>query len=321
MFVDDLSFPSANGRDTISGWLYCPGQGRPRAIVQLIHGFAEHAGRYKHMIARLVSEGYVVAADDHVGHGVTAESSGHWQDTGGTGYQTYIDDELTLTERARQAFPGLPVFIFGHSWGTMIGREYVAQHPDQVSGLILSGVVEQLTAAGLDLEVLGQSARAAVAANVSSPLLPSASEVVDELAEVIVAKLNVRFDDDDDPMAWVAADPQVRAKFLHDPLGGTSRMPSFEFFRDLLRLYIRVGSDWFVKRMPTDVPVLIMSGAGDPMGNYGEGAYRLANQLWKEGNRDVRVRVFPDVRHEIHNEPGSRGEVYAETVTFLNRLS
>ena len=327
MIVEEFSYPSANGRDEITAWLYRPEDetGPPRALFQLIHGYAEHSRRYMPMIEGLTGKGIVVVADDHVGHGATALSSGTWLDTGGTGYQTFIDDELALTEIARDSYPDLPLILFGHSWGSMIAREYVSQCPDLADGLILSGVVEQLTSAGLDMEVLSQSARAAIALNVSpklrevSPRLRGSSEeeVVTELATVIATKATARYEEDD-PMAWVATDVDARREFLEDPLGAPARQPSFDFFRDLLGLYIRVGSDRFPRRVSKDLPILIMSGDQDPMGNYGEGAYHLANKLWKEGNRHVRTRVFPGARHEIQWEGSSRGGVRQEILRFLD---
>ncbi len=320
MIVEEFCYPSANGRDEISAWLYRPEAevGPPRALFQLIHGYAEHSRRYMPMIKDLTARGVVVVADDHVGHGATALASGTWLDTGGTGYQTFIDDELTLTEKAQEEYPDLPLILFGHSWGSMIAREYVSQCRDLADGLILSGVVEQLTSAGLDLEVLSQSARAAIAVNVSPKLRGSSEEeVLNELAAVIAAKANARYDEDD-PMAWVATDLDARREFLEDPLGAPARQPSFDFFRDLLGLYIRVGSERFPRRVNKNLPVLIMSGDQDPMGNYGEGAYRLANRLWKEGNRHVRTRVFPGARHEIHREESSRDEVRKEVLRFID---
>lgn len=327
MIVEDFSFPSANGRDEIAAWLYHPetGAGPPRALFQLIHGYAEHSRRYLPMIEALTREGIVVAADDHVGHGVTALSSGSWLDTGGTGYQTFIDDELTLTEIARGRYPDLPLILFGHSWGSMIAREYVSQRRDLADGLILSGVVEQLTSAGLDLEVLSQSARATIAINVSpklrevSPRLQvnTEEEVFSELGAVLAAKATARYDEDD-PMAWVATDVDARREFLADPLGAPGRQPSSDFFRDLLGLYIRVGSDRFPRRVDKNLRILILSGDQDPMGNYGEGAYHLANKLWKEGNPHVRTRVFPGARHEIQREESSRDGVREEVLRFVD---
>lgn len=304
-WAEEFTFPSFNRRDEVHAWLY-RGPGQPRALIQLIHGYAEHHGRYLRMIRALLAQGYAVVADDHVGHGVTARESGHWQDTGGTGYDTYIQDERTLTERGREEFPDTPLFLFGHSWGSMIAREYATRHAGELSGLILSGVVEQLTSAGLDLEVLSYGARAA--------LSPSRREegAMNELMGVLAGKTNSRFGEDAPATAWIARDPQVRADFDADPLGSTWVSPTSEFARDLLLLYLRVGADWYARRLSKQLPVLLMSGDQDPMGNYGEGTYHLANQLWAAGHRQVHTRVYPGVRHEIHNEPETRDLVLAE---------
>ena len=92
MALHEIRFPSANGRDQIHGWIYAPAT-TPRAIVQIAHGLGEHSRRYLHLISALLDAGFVVAADDHAGHGATAVESGVWDDTGENGAAVVVDDE------------------------------------------------------------------------------------------------------------------------------------------------------------------------------------------------------------------------------------
>ena len=94
--LHEVTFKSFNERDTVYGWIYVPAA-PAKGIVQLIHGFGEHSRRYLHMIVKFMDAGYIVAADDHVGHGKTALENGIWGDWGGRGCHTMMEDEHTLT--------------------------------------------------------------------------------------------------------------------------------------------------------------------------------------------------------------------------------
>lgn len=110
MSIREISFPSANGRDTIKAWSYSP-LGKPKAIVQLIHGYGEHSRRYLHMISKFNEAGFVVFADDHLGHGKTGYDGGTLGDPHSGGYMTYLKDEKALHDIAKEAYPELPYFV------------------------------------------------------------------------------------------------------------------------------------------------------------------------------------------------------------------
>lgn len=114
MALHEVPFASANGRDEIQAWIHVPAAA-PRGVVQIIHGLGEHSRRYIHLITALLDAGFVVAADDHAGHGRTAMRSGVWQDAGEDGARVVVQDEQTLRETVAERFPGLPHVVFGHS--------------------------------------------------------------------------------------------------------------------------------------------------------------------------------------------------------------
>ena len=126
--LHEISFKSFNERDEVQGWVYVPAC-EPKGIIQLIHGFGEHSRRYFHMIVAFMDAGFIVAADDHVGHGKTAiVNNGTWGDWGHKGCHTMMEDEHTLTELVKKMYPGLPYFLFGHSMGSFIVRDYIAKY-------------------------------------------------------------------------------------------------------------------------------------------------------------------------------------------------
>ena len=136
--LHEVSFKSFNERDMVQGWVYVPAC-EPKGIIQLVHGFGEHSRRYFHMIVAFMDAGFIVAADDHVGHGKTAVVNGTWGDWGDKGAHTMVEDEYKLTKLVKEMYPGLPYFMFGHSMGSFIARDYIAKYGKELAGGTLCG--------------------------------------------------------------------------------------------------------------------------------------------------------------------------------------
>lgn len=309
MALTELTFPSHNGRDTVYGWIYRPT--RPaRAVVHLIHGLGEHSRRYLHLITTLLDAGCVVVADDHAGHGKTAMESGIWVDTGDHGAATAVDDELTLLTTARAEYPDLPCVIFGHSWGSMIARPLAARAGDDVDALILCGIAAQMS--GIESVV----DRAALAAEPDRDGPAAASYV-----EAVFSGFLDRYDDVIGPTDWVARDRDVVRDHAADPFNNFGAPMSNRFLQGFIDLYDDANSDDWYPQIRAALPILILAGDQDPVTNFGEGAYHVANKLVSSGHRDVRTRVYTGVRHEVHNEPQTRAEVEAEVVALVERIT
>ena len=136
--LHEVSFKSFNERDTVYGWIYVPAC-EPKGIVQLIHGFGEHSRRYFHLIVRLMEAGYIVAADDHVGHGKTALENNTWGDWGNQGFHTIMEDEHQLKALVSELYPNLPYFLYGHSMGSMIARDFMTKYGEELTGATICG--------------------------------------------------------------------------------------------------------------------------------------------------------------------------------------
>lgn len=304
MAMHEVSFESRNGRDTVHGWIWTPVRS-PRGIVQIVHGFGEHSRRYLHLVLRLLDDGFVVAADDHVGHGLTAQLSDTWGDYGSGGYATTTEDEKSLHDIVVERFPGLPFFMFGHSWGSMIARDFSAEHGHLLSGVVYcgtSGVRENTVELHRRLGGLVADGRAA-------EVRP---ELVGELLEGFTARYpTVRSAND-----WIALDPDVVRDHGADPFNNFTKAPTVQALHDFTSLWIDVHSREWAQRVPTGVPVYVIAGDQDPVGNYGEGPYQAANWLAETGHT-VTTRLYTGYRHEIHNEPDLRAEVEDGIAAFL----
>ena len=154
--LHEVSFKSFNERDEIQGWIYVPAA-KPKGIVQLIHGFGEHSRRYIHMISAFLDAGYIVAADDHTGHGKTAMVNNAWGDWGDKGPHTMMEDEHTFKGIVCEKYPALPYFLFGHSMGSFIARDFTAKYGDELSGAVFCGTTGIFRGAEAAKEVLKEA--------------------------------------------------------------------------------------------------------------------------------------------------------------------
>lgn len=143
--------------------------------------------------------------------------------------------------------------------------------------------------------------------------------VADAFLPDVFAGFVDRYDEVRGPTDWVALDPDVVADHGRDPLNNFGAPLSLRFLKDFVDLYDLANGKQWADQMPADLPVLLLAGDQDPVANYGEGAYHVANLLWDAGLVDVRARVFSGVRHEVHNEPATRAEVEDEIVVFVEK--
>lgn len=318
MALQEITFTSANGRDAIQAWVYEP-VGPPTAVVQVVHGLGEHSRRYLHLISTLLDAGYVVVSGDHAGHGRTAMESGVWADAGDDAARVVVADALRLQSEARDRLvepagtSGLPWVVYGHSWGSMIARAVASDERSALAGLVLGGIAAQMH--GIE-QVVDRPALARLAAG-DRLADPAPDELVGQLFDGFLE----RFGPDAGPTAWVALDDDVVADHARDPFNNFGAPLSARFLQGFVDLYDQVNGDGWYASVPSELPVLILAGDQDPVTGYGEGAYRVANRLVASGHPDVRARVFPGVRHEVHNEPTTRAEVEREIVEFVRRAS
>ncbi len=129
----EASFVGSEGRIFYRRW---NPPGEPLRIVQIVHGYAEHGGRYGHVAAALADDGAVVYANDHIGHG---RSDGERAVIGD--FEHAVDDLHMLSAIARDDYPNLPFVLVGHSMGGLLSARYAQRWPDDVAGVAFCGAV------------------------------------------------------------------------------------------------------------------------------------------------------------------------------------
>ena len=136
--TEKFSFPSCDGMHQIHARLWLPQQ-PPRGVVQIVHGVAEHMGRYEDTARYLTEHGFAVCGEDHLGHGLTAEGGTFGYFGPKNGWDTVVQDVHQLRQRMGGRFPGLPYFILGHSMGSFLTRTYLIRYPGTLRAAIIMG--------------------------------------------------------------------------------------------------------------------------------------------------------------------------------------
>jgi alpha-beta hydrolase superfamily lysophospholipase len=259
-----------------------PAASAPRAVIQLLHGVGEHAGRYSALIDALTAAGFTVYADDHRGHGRTGMAMHGSKERlgrlGPGGVPAAIDALWTFTQLIRAENPGLPLVMLGHSWGSFMAQMLLNRHPEAYDALILSGTIYRQFGWGN------------------------------------LGDLNARWNGPGATgVEWLASDLSVGEAFLADPL--TTATPMRELFglHGQLRMMGRPR-----KNVGRDIPVLLMVGRDDPVGGP-RSVHKLADAYRKRsGLTDVTTLVYPDARHEIFNEV-MQADVRADLLAWLDK--
>ena len=308
-----LTYPSHDGISQIRALLWDADRDadhttenqRPKAILQIIHGAAEHCERYRDYARFLVGEGFVVCAEDHVGHGQTAASKdqlGHMPLKGGM--DALVADVHKLQELVSAQYPDTPYCMLGHSMGSFILRVYLAQHGQELTAAVLSGTNQQPKA----ISVLGHALAHLIAlfrgATYKSSLLHNMG--MGAFAKA-VPNANTPFD-------WLTNDPAVVDAYIYDDKCG---MPfTAGAYATLTELTSQMVAPACAQAVPKDLPLLFVAGAEDPVGVRGEGVKAAVEQYRKAGIRQVDLHLYEGLRHEVHNEP-SRDRVYRDLVDWL----
>jgi alpha-beta hydrolase superfamily lysophospholipase len=252
--------------------------------------------------------GFVVCADDHVGHGKTASDSDTWGDYGSKGYITTTEDEKTFHDLAAADFPGLPFLMFGHSWGSMIARSFAAHYGALLKGLAICG-----TCGIMDMGPVTNELKALIDAGKGSERDP-------KFLALMFAGWTDRYENPKTPSDWISSDPDVVADHATDPFNNLYSAPTNQANYDLTKLVEFITGPQWAEKVPKDLPIYNIAGDQDPVGSYGEGVYAVSNWLAGTGHRRVQTKLYSGHRHEIHNDRDIREEVVDGIIAFLNGI-
>ena len=279
--------------------------GDPRGIVQLVHGGAEHAGRYQTLAIALNERGYTVYAEDHRGHGRTGEINTKLGDMGeANAFERVCDDVLALGRRAKTENPELPLIIIGHSLGSLITQRLLLQHSDEYAAAVLSGSPD-ITAIAAGAELVHDEVER-VGRDQVSEVLDAAT--VDNFASAIA--------DSKTPFDWLSRDEEQVRLYAEDPWCGYALCAGV--WQDLIAaMLVTTEVPAVSATLRRDLPIYILSGSDDPVHDEWRAIDRLENNYRDCGLQDVTVKNYPGGRHEMFNET-NREQVVDELLEWLD---
>ena len=301
----DFYYESSTGKNQIHARI-CTPDGTPRGIVQIAHGIAEHINRYEDFMRFLAENGFVAVGNDHLGHGKSIarlEEQGIFAENDGWNY--VVEDMKKLRELVTEQFPNLPYVFFGHSMGSFLTRTFLILHPDLYDAAILSGTGHQSPAL-----VNGGFLAAELMTKLKGPR--SSGQALNDMAFGSYCK---RIENPRTPFDWLSRDSETVDKYIADPLCGFVCKTSL--YRDMMGGLKFLTSQKNINKMNKDAPIYFMSGAEDPVGDYGAGVETAYKAFCRAGLKDVMIRLYPGGRHEMLNEL-NRDDVMQDILNWLN---
>ena len=279
-------------------------EGEPKAVLQIVHGIAEYIERYDDFAGFLNGLGYVVVAEDHMGHGQTVGAEGTQGYFEG-GWFTAVSDSYALLRKMKAEYPQIPYVLFGHSMGSFMARTILEVYPDSgIAAAVICGTGWQPRAI-----LPGAIGICQLACRKVGEKNPS-----DTLQNMVFGGYNKRVEHPRTEFDWLTRDARVVDAYIAHPSCGFTATTGL--LRDLLTGIRFIEQKQNLAKMNKDLPVLFIAGGDDPVGNYGKGVTRAAEEFRKAGMKHVACRLFPLGRHEILNEINRR-EVYDFTAKWL----
>lgn len=305
MAREDYFFEASDGRSLATSRWVNSTKGAPIGLLQIAHGKAEHRLRYNQFAEFLAQNGFVVVAHDHRGHGGSVDSIRGIGTFGcKNGWERAVQDLIEAKRTLAATYPGLPLFLLGHSMGSYLARSQILEDSAGVSGVILSGTSFNPPV----MSVLGR-----IVATLVAPIIgfDTPSPFLENIA---TGGFNNSFRPNRTTHDWLTRDEKTVDAYVDDPLCGFPGSASF--YLQLLRGLKTICNQNRVNQLPGDLPILLIAGQCDPVGNFTKDVTKCFNQYQAAGIKALDIKLYPDGRHELLHEL-NREEVYSDLLGWL----
>lgn len=282
-----------------------PTKNAPKATLLIVPGMAEHQGRYAEFAEFLASHDIAVMTFDHLGHGEMAKVKNCLGYFGNPNpHEWVIDNVMTYAKQLATQFPDIPHFIMGHSMGSFVVRCILQRFGQEFDGAIIMGTSASNPLVSLFLPITAKM-------NQLSP------KKTNRFFYNVLGKVNnlpFRHEPNLDGLNWLNSDKHEVKKFIADPLCGF--MFTNNGYFGLLSLMAEGTHKHWWRNVPKDLPMLLVSGEDDPVGQMGKGVPKIVKDLEKNDFADVKMIQYPKMRHEILLEKGKQ-QVFDDILNWL----
>ena len=302
--MEAFSFLSKEGKTKIHALRWIPESGEYDAVLQITHGMVEYIERYQLFAEYLTEHGFMVVAHDHLGHGESVGSRDDWGYMADNPSDTLVEDMHTLRTMSQEE--GKPYFMLGHSMGSYLLRKYLSIHGDGIWGAIIMGtgyipdgtVKLAMRVARFQAGILGWRHR---------------SRLLQKLSYSKPYK-KYSLDGRDVNNSWLTKDQLIVEKYYADPK--CTFVFTVNAYMGLFEAVLFDNQPENIKKIPKKLPLFLISGADDPVGDLGEGVKHVYDSYKDAGVEDIIWRLFENDRHEILNET-DKEEVYKDILSWL----
>lgn len=283
-----FSYLSSNKKTTINAVKWLPST-TPKGIIQIAHGVTEYIERYEEFATYMTNQGYIVVGNDHLGHGRSLIEQKRMYTGGLNSWQYLVEDIRQCHEITTKEFPRLPYYILGFSLGSFLVRNYLSDYNPRVSKVFLVGT-------GYQNPLLISIVKGIVKQEIKKY---GDSAYTDKINELSFGTYNKQLKNPKTKYDWLSKSKNNLEKYQQDPMVGKELTTSL--FYEMLEGISYTSKESTIKKMNKSLPIIILSGEEDPVGEMTKGVIKYNNKLKKLGYKTV-LKIYPNMRHDIFHE-------------------
>lgn len=306
MVKEEFYYDSRDGKSKLHAVRYAPDEAEDiRCVVQIVHGMAEYAERYEEFAEFLTARGCVLTGEDHMGHGKSVGKTGKYGYFCEQDPATVLVRDVHRLKKATQAlYPNVPYVIMGHSMGSFITRNYMFRYGTGISAAIIMGT---------GMQSAGLLRLSKMLAHIQKIFYgpKHVSGLIDKLA---FGSYNKQIENPRTPADWLSRDTERVDRYIVDPMCGF--VFTVNGFYTLFELISRLHKRENLERIPKTLPVFMLSGDADPVGDYGRGVQKAYESLKDVGIENITLKMYEGGRHELLNET-NRVEVMEDVFRWI----
>ncbi len=306
MKKEEFYFDSNDGLTKIRALKFIP-DGEVKAILQISHGMVEFIDRYEGFANYLCEKGFLVVGNDHLGHGGSVNSKEDWgYFAKKDGYRIVLDDILKLLKIVKKDYPNRKYYLLGHSMGSFLARLFLIEYGNELDGAIIMGT--------------GQQSKGTLVAGKALTKLISLfkgekyrSSFINNMA---LGSYNKKFEPSKTHCDWLTKDEKIVNWYYNEPR--CQFVFTLNGYYNLFSMIEQIINEKNLEKMPKDLPVLIVSGEDDPVGNFGKDPKAVYEAFKSIGMKNLDLKLYPNDRHEILNEI-DKALVYEDIYNWLKK--